>query len=112
VRRRRGLEEDEARPTPHGGGQSLGIVVFERDARVAEVVKRNIIERVSGWVRATPEFVRQVEAEGRKIVWPGRKETVNTTIMVIAMTLLLGFFFFGTDTVFQRIVKFLLSLAA
>jgi len=79
---------------------------------VAEVVKRNIIERLGDWVRSIPEFVRQVRAEGSKIVWPSRKETTTTTIMVIIMTMLLGTFFFGTDTVFREVVQYLLSFAA
>lgn len=56
------------------------------------------------------EFIRQVRAETAKVVWPTRKETVTTTIMVGIMTLLLGLFFFGLDQAFAAIVKFLLSL--
>lgn len=56
------------------------------------------------------EFIRQVRAETAKVVWPSRKETVTTTIMVGIMTLLLGIFFFGIDQLFASIVKFLLSL--
>jgi len=56
------------------------------------------------------EFIRQVRAETAKVVWPSRKETVTTTIMVGIMTLLLGIFFFGLDQFFAAIVKFLLSL--
>ncbi|WP_340314460.1 preprotein translocase subunit SecE [Rhizorhabdus argentea] len=56
------------------------------------------------------EFIRQVKAETAKVVWPSRKETVTTTIMVGIMTLLLGIFFFGLDQLFAAIVKFLLSL--
>jgi len=56
------------------------------------------------------EFVRQVQAETKKVVWPTRKETVTTTIMVGIMTMLLGLFFFGIDQLFAAIVKFLLSL--
>ncbi len=56
------------------------------------------------------EFIRQVKAETAKVVWPTRKETVTTTIMVGIMTLLLGLFFFGIDQMFASIVKFLLSL--
>ena len=56
------------------------------------------------------EFIRQVRAETAKVVWPTRKETVTTTIMVGIMTLLLGMFFFGLDQLFAAIVKFLLSL--
>jgi len=56
------------------------------------------------------EFIRQVKAETAKVVWPTRRETVTTTIMVGIMTLLLGIFFFGIDQLFSSIVKFLLSL--
>ena len=58
------------------------------------------------------EFIRQVRAETGKVVWPTRRETVTTAIMVILMTVLLGVFFFGVDQVFSRIVRALLSLLA
>ena len=55
------------------------------------------------------EFMRQVRAETAKVVWPTRKETVTTAIMVLIMTALLAVFFFGVDSVFSAIVKFLLG---
>jgi preprotein translocase subunit SecE len=58
------------------------------------------------------EFARQVRAETAKVVWPTRKETVTTAIMVLIMSAMLGLFFFGVDTAFGRIVKFLLSLVS
>jgi preprotein translocase subunit SecE len=58
------------------------------------------------------EFIRQVRAETAKVVWPTRKETVATAIMVMIMTLILAFFFFGTDAAFSSIVQFLLSHVA
>lgn len=57
------------------------------------------------------EFIRQVQAEVRKVTWPTRRETVMTAIMVMIMTTLLGLFFFAVDSVFSRIVRFLLELA-
>ena len=58
------------------------------------------------------EFMRQVRAEGAKVVWPTRKETITTAIMVIIMTALLALFFFATDSFFNTIVQFLLGLLA
>ena len=55
------------------------------------------------------EFIRQVRAETGKVVWPTRKETVTTAIMVLIMTALLALFFFGVDSVFSAIVKFLIG---
>ena len=56
------------------------------------------------------DFLRQVKIETGKVVWPTRKETVTTGIMVIIMTTLLGIFFFGVDSAFSAIVKGLLGL--
>ena len=55
------------------------------------------------------EFIRQVRAETAKVVWPTRKETVTTAVMVLIMTALLAVFFFGVDSVFSAIVKFLIG---
>ena len=57
------------------------------------------------------EFINQVRAEARKIVWPTGRETMQTTIMVIIMMTILSLFFFGVDTVFNAIVSWLTSLA-
>ena len=57
------------------------------------------------------EFINQVRAEAKKIVWPTGRETAQTTIMVLIMTTILALFFFGVDTVFNAIVSWLTSLA-
>ena len=56
------------------------------------------------------EFIRQVRAETAKVVWPTRKETVATAIMVLIMTSLLALFFFAVDAGFKTLVVKLLSL--
>ena len=56
------------------------------------------------------EFIRQVRAETAKVVWPTRKETIATAIMVCIMTGLLAFFFLATDAAFSALVQFLLGL--
>ena len=62
--------------------------------------------------KTTPiEFIRQVQAETKKVVWPTRKETIMTGVMVMIMTLMLGVFFFTIDSIFAAIVKLLLSFA-
>ena len=57
------------------------------------------------------EFMRQVQAEARKVVWPTRQETVTTAIFVAIMMVILALFFLGIDTLFGAAVKWLLSLA-
>ncbi|PKB19413.1 protein translocase subunit secE/sec61 gamma [Novosphingobium kunmingense] len=56
------------------------------------------------------EFMRQVQAEARKVVWPSRQETVTTAIFVGIMMVILALFFLGIDTLFGKAVQWLLSL--
>ncbi len=57
------------------------------------------------------EFLRQVQAEARKVVWPTRQETTTTAIFVGVMMVLLAVFFLGVDTLFGEVVRWLLKLA-
>lgn len=62
--------------------------------------------------KTTPiEFIRQVQTETRKVVWPTWKETWMTAAMVAVMTTVLAIFFFGVDTLFDALVASLLKLA-
>ena len=57
------------------------------------------------------EFMRQVQAEARKVYWPSRQETVTTAIFVGIMMVLLAGFFLGVDSLFGTVVRWLLTLA-
>ncbi|WP_425230387.1 preprotein translocase subunit SecE [Sphingomonas sp.] len=62
--------------------------------------------------KTTPvEFINQVRAETKKVVWPTWKETWLTALMVAIMTTVLALFFLGIDTVFEALVAALLKLA-
>jgi preprotein translocase subunit SecE len=62
--------------------------------------------------KTTPiEFIRQVQAETKKVVWPTRRETVMTGVMVVIMTTILALFFLGVDSFFNAVVQALLKLA-
>jgi preprotein translocase subunit SecE len=56
------------------------------------------------------EFFKQVKNETNKVVWPTRRETLMTALMVVIMTTILGLFFFGVDSAFSALVRALLSL--
>ena len=62
--------------------------------------------------RTSPgEFIRQVQAEMRKVVWPTRQETTTTAIFVAILMILLAVFFLGIDSLFGYIVNWLLKVA-
>jgi preprotein translocase subunit SecE len=43
------------------------------------------------------QFMQQVRAEAAKVVWPSRRETLITTVMVFVMAVLAAIFFFFVD---------------
>jgi preprotein translocase subunit SecE len=55
------------------------------------------------------EFIRQVRAEGSKVVWPTWPETSRTAIFVAIMVTILALFFLGVDSVFSTVVRWLLQ---
>lgn len=57
------------------------------------------------------EFLKQVQSEARKVVWPSREETIRTAIFVGILMVVLAIFFLGVDTLFGAVVQWLLSLA-
>jgi preprotein translocase subunit SecE len=62
--------------------------------------------------RTSPgEFIRQVQAEMRKVVWPTRQETTTTAIFVAILMVLLAVYFLGIDSLFGYVVNWLLELA-
>ena len=61
--------------------------------------------------KTTPaQFFSQVRAEARKIVWPSRKETWITSVMVLIMVLIAAIFFFFVDTGLAFISRFVLAI--
>lgn len=59
--------------------------------------------------RATWDFVRESHTEVRKVVWPTRKETTQTTLIVIAMVGLVAIIMWILDGLLAWLVKLLLG---
>ena len=58
------------------------------------------------------QFIREVRQELAKVTWPTRKETVATTLSVLAMSALAALFFFVVDQVIAFGVRLILGLGA
>ncbi len=56
------------------------------------------------------EFLQQVRAEGAKVTWPTRKETMITTAMVFIMAILASIFFLIVDQIVGFGVRLVLGL--
>ena len=58
------------------------------------------------------QFARQVKQEALKVTWPSRKETVVSTMMVMAMVILAAIFFFLVDQVLSFAVRLVFGVGA
>ena len=55
------------------------------------------------------KFLKEVKQEGKKIVWPTRKETLITTAMVFVMVLIFSIFFLLVDNIISWFIKLILG---
>lgn len=64
-----------------------------------------IFQTASG--RVFWRFVQAARVELRKVVWPTRQETMQTTLMVVAMVVVTALVLWGLDTLFFWLVGLL-----
>ncbi|MEM7492796.1 MAG: preprotein translocase subunit SecE [Pseudomonadota bacterium] len=55
-------------------------------------------------------FARQVRAEGEKVTWTSTQETLQASIMVIIMSIIVALFLFTSDFFIGIIVRFITGL--
>lgn len=58
------------------------------------------------------KFIREVRVEAGKVVWPSRKETMMSTIMVLILVFISALFFWFVDSVISWAVRAILGLGA
>jgi len=57
-------------------------------------------------------FARQVQAEGSKVTWTSRGETISATIMVLVMSVLVALFLFVGDQFWSFVVRAITGLGS
>ncbi|WP_295390670.1 preprotein translocase subunit SecE [uncultured Thiodictyon sp.] len=57
--------------------------------------------------RALWQFIADARMEVRKVVWPTRQETIQTTLVVMAMVVVVALVLWLFDTVLMAILRFL-----
>jgi preprotein translocase subunit SecE len=71
-----------------------------------EVVVEIIMAKLSPF-----KFLQEVRAEGDKVTWPTRRETMITTIMVFIMVAVASVLFLVADQVIRVVITFILGVA-
>jgi preprotein translocase subunit SecE len=62
---------------------------------------------LSTYGREFVQFAQAARVELRKVVWPSRTETFQTTYVVIGFAILMGLFFFVLDWILTWMTRFL-----
>lgn len=72
---------------------------------------------VAGFIAATTEkgsafltFAKESRMEVRKVIWPTRQETNQTTLIVMAATLIMALLLWGLDGIIVRLVAFITGI--
>ena len=55
-------------------------------------------------------FFKDAKTEARKVVWPTRHETRQTTLIVIGVTIIASLFFWAVDSIIVTVINFLTDL--
>ena len=87
-----------------GANNSRGQVVKLKSAksRPARGIK---LPSVTSWWRTTTQFVAEAWQELKKVTWPGRKETLGTTLVVIFLVIVIAAFLGLVDMGLSALVK-------
>ncbi|WP_218311272.1 preprotein translocase subunit SecE [Alteromonas antoniana] len=78
-----------------------------------------VVVVIAGFIAATTEkgstflnFAKESRMEVRKVVWPTRQEANQTTLIVLAATLVMALVLWGIDGILVRLVSFITGIGA
>ena len=78
-----------------------------------------VIVVIAGFLAASTEkgsaflnFAKESRTEVRKVVWPTRQEANQTTLIVLAATLVMALILWGLDGIIVRLVSFITGIGA
>ena len=60
-------------------------------------------------MKAVLDFLRTTRVELQKVVWPTRQQTLKLTLIVIIVTVSVGFFVGGIDLALTKLLEVVLS---
>ena len=58
-------------------------------------------------IKKTKQFIEDVRVEMKKVVWPTRDELINSTVIVVVVSIAFTLFIFFADTIISKVVNIL-----
>jgi preprotein translocase subunit SecE len=97
------------------GGAVTAFYYYGEESLLLRVIGLLIVAGAAGAIafttdkgRAAWEFMRESRTEIRKVVWPTRKETTQTTLVVLGVVALVAIFMWMIDGILSWVVRLLL----
>jgi len=87
-------------------------LIFKVLALLAGFVLAALLFRTTASGKVFFSFATDSIAEAKRVVWPSRKDTIQTTVAVFILVLLVAIFLWITDTGFMWLVKALMEHGA
>ena len=100
-------EKTKSRPSPRPTGKPAQREVRRPSLRLPSAMR--LPGGVSGVSGRTQGFVRDLRSEYKKVVWPTREEWMRLTLIVIAVSVAMGFLLGGVDYLFKLFFELLIS---
>ena len=63
----------------------------------------------SNFITASVQFLREVKVELKKVAWPSRKQTIGSTVVVIALIILISLFLGSIDIGLSSLIRTVLQ---
>ena len=93
-----------------------GNLYFKEYSPLYRVLGVLVVAAIAGFValktdkgRRFVDMAAESRAEIRKVVWPGRQETTQTTLIVLAAVLFMGLVLWGVDTLLGWLVSMVVN---
>jgi preprotein translocase subunit SecE len=64
--------------------------------------------KIKSHINKGVQFLREVKVELKKVVWPTRKQTVGSTVVVIILTMMIAFFLGVVDIGLSGLIRIVL----
>jgi len=87
-------------------------VLYRALAAVVVAVVAGFIAASTNKGSAFLSFAKESRTEVRKVVWPTRQEANQTTLIVLAATLVMALILWGLDGIIVRVVGFITGIGA
>jgi len=58
-------------------------------------------------IKKAKQFIEDVRVEMRKVIWPERDQLINSTVVVIVVSIIFTLYIFFADTIISKVINIL-----